>query len=155
MILIYETKNFILSVPSKPHIDRKDGGHIEIKPKKTISDRSKLNKKKACELMKLSMVAGEAFQTAMNKQKVDIGRINYQDNGNWSVFNPGGPHESLHLYGRAKSAKIQKYGQALYFPDRKTDFYKKNRPLTPEDIAEIQKQIKIVLNKKKYKDWKV
>lgn len=157
MTTFHETKNFYVetSTEKPPHVSREDGGHIVIRPKKKVSDRTKLDKKKAIELMKLTMVAGEAFQTAMKKQGVDVGRLNYQDNGNWSVFKPGGPPLHIHIYGRAKSAKIQKYGDALYFPQRSTGFYKKNKPLTPEDTAEIQKQIKIVLNKKKYKDWKV
>ena len=157
MAQVYETKNFTVETPTDkpPHISREDGGHLIIRPKKKVPDRTRLDRKKACELMKLTMIVGEAFQTAMKRQGVDVRRINYQDNGNWSVFKPGGLHFHLHVYGRAKLAKIQKYGEALYFPQRSTGFYDKNNPLTPEDIAEIQKQIKIVLNKKKYKDWRI
>jgi len=33
---IYSTRNFVLIVPNAPHIDREDGGHLEIKPKKIV-----------------------------------------------------------------------------------------------------------------------
>ena len=108
MVEIYETKNFKVVTPFEPHITREDGGHIMIIPKKDYCDRTQLPPKKAIELMRLTMITGEAFAKAMNKNGVDIGRINYQDNGNWSVFKPGGPILHIHIVGRAKSAKIQK-----------------------------------------------
>ncbi|MFA6119695.1 MAG: hypothetical protein WC688_07265, partial [Parachlamydiales bacterium] len=85
-----------------------------------------------------------------------IGRINYQDNGNWSVFKPEGPYLHIHLYGRAKSAKIQKYGDAVYLPQRETGFYDKFEPLNDGDIAEIKKQIEEISKQEKYQDsnWK-
>jgi hypothetical protein len=93
----------------------------------------------------------------MNNRGVDIGRINYQDNGNWSVFKPEGPYLHIHLYGRAKSAKIQKYGDATNFPQRETGFYDENEPLNDSDIAEIKKQIEEISKQEKYQDsnWNV
>jgi hypothetical protein len=41
--------------------------------------------------MKLSMVVGEAMKSALRSRGIDIGIINYQDMGNWGVFNPEGP----------------------------------------------------------------
>jgi diadenosine tetraphosphate (Ap4A) HIT family hydrolase len=67
------------------------------------------------------MIAGEAMKTALNKRGVDIERINYQENGNWL------PQFHLHLYGRARSSKIQEYGWALHFP-KDPSFYEKNEP---------------------------
>jgi hypothetical protein len=89
--------------------------------------------------MRLTMVVGVAMTVVMNKHGVDIGRINYQDNGNWSVFHPDGPHLHIHIYGRAKSALIQKYGQSLYFPhrDEQPEFYESLKPLTNDDVVEI------------------
>lgn len=116
MALIYETDNFIVEAVSKPHVARTDGGHIKITPKQRVIDRTELSPEKAEELMRLTMIIGEAMAKGMNKRGIDIGRINYQDNGNWSVFKPEGPYFHYHLYGRAKSAKVQKYGDACYFP---------------------------------------
>ena len=151
---IYESKNFLIGTLSqKPHISREDGGHIMIIPKVKYVDRTELSPEVATERVKLTMVIGQAMATAMNRQGVDIGRINYQDNGNWSVFSPEGPHLHVHLYGRAKSAKTQTYGEALHFPKPETGFYDNVIPMTDEDIAEIQKEIEALLLTEKYKNW--
>ena len=152
MAFIYETKNFIVEAPDKPHITRTDGGHIKITPKTKVLDRTELSPELAIELMRLTMIVGEAMTIAMNNQGIDIGRINYQDNGNWSVLKPEGPYLHIHLYGRAKSAKINKWGDACYFPQRETEFYDNFESLNENDIKEIQKQINIILNKEKYQD---
>ncbi len=39
MTIIYETQNFTIETPTKPHIDRNDGGHIIILPKVKLVDR--------------------------------------------------------------------------------------------------------------------
>ncbi len=154
MALIYETDNFTIETPGvKPHIDRNDGGHIWIHPKIRVEDRTKLSPELAKELMKLTMVTGEAMKKVMNEQGVNIGRINYQENGNWSVFDPQGPYLHVHLYGRAKSVKIQKYGEALHFPQMSTGFYDNNKPLTEEDIVDIQREIERLLQTEKYQKF--
>ncbi len=150
---IYQTENFIIErVLKTPHISREDGGHIIIRPKTDVSDRTKLTPELATELMRLTMVAGEAMTTALNRRGIDIGRINYQDNGNWSVFKPGGPHLHIHLYGRAKSAKIQKWGDACHFPHVETGFYDSFEPLNDGDIEEIKKEIETLFKGDKYQD---
>lgn len=157
MSLIHETNNFFVETANEPQVTRSDGGHIVIYPKKRVVDRTLLTPKHAIELIRLTMVVGEAMTVALNKQGIDIGRINYQDNGNWGVFEPEGPHLHIHLYGRAKSAKIQKYGDSLNFPHSENGFYDNCEPLNKEDIAAIQEQIKLILKKSKYKDtaWKL
>lgn len=154
MVLIYETQDFVIEAVDKPHITRSDGGHIIIKPKIRLSYRQQLTPKQAIEMMKLIIITGEAMTSVMNRRGVDIGRINYQDNGNWSVFKPEGPYLHVHLYGRAKSAKVQKYGDACYFPhkEEKPEFYENNEPLNEGDVEEIHKEIEILLNQEKYKD---
>jgi diadenosine tetraphosphate (Ap4A) HIT family hydrolase len=154
MVLIFKTKNFIVEAVDKPHIDRDDGGHIRISPKIHVVDRQHLPTKLAIELMRLTVVVGEAMTTVMNKRGIDIGRINYQDNGNWSVFKPEGPYLHYHLYGRAKSAKYQKYGEAGYFPLMETNpkYYARFKPLNNGDIKGIKKEIDRLLKTKKYSD---
>lgn len=153
MNIIYESRHFIVEVPSFPLIDRADGGHIVINPKVRVSDLPTLTNVQAIELMQLIRVAGKAMEITMNKQGVDIGRINYQDNGNWGVFLPEGPYQHFHIYGRAKSAKKQPYGQSLFFPHKNEnpDFYKDNLPLTPEDIIAIRKQMEELVKQKEYR----
>jgi len=155
MAFIYETKNFTVEAPDKPHISREDGGHIKITPKQKFVDRTELSPELAIELMKLTMIIGKAMTIGMNNRGIDIGRINYQDNGNWSVFKPDGPYLHIHLYGRAKSAKIHKWGDACCFPQRSTGFYNNFEPLNNEDIKEIQKQIQRISQEEKYqyKNW--
>ncbi|MBP6882560.1 MAG: hypothetical protein KBC15_03330 [Candidatus Levybacteria bacterium] len=151
MAKIFETENFTIESPDeKPHITRLDGGHIWILPKVGISDRTKLSPSLAKELMMLTMITGEAMTTVMNEQGVDIGRINYQENGNWSVFDPKGPYLHEHIYGRAKSAMIQKYGDALHFPHLETGFYDDNQPLTSDDCDKIKVVIERLLQEDRY-----
>lgn len=154
---IYETENFIVEAVEQPHITRSDGGHIKIYPKVRKVDRTELNPNEAIEVMRLTMIVGEAMSEVMNNRGVDIGRINYQDNGNWSVFKPEGAYFHIHLYGRAKSANIQKYGDATHFPQRETGFYDGYEPLNDEDNAEIKNKIEEIFKQEKYRDsnWKI
>lgn len=151
-MLIYETNNFIIEAVEAPHISREDGGHIKISPKVKVVDRTQLSSELAIEAMRLTMVVGEAMVTVLNKRGIDVGRVNYQDNGNWSVFAPEGPYFHIHLYGRAKSAKVQKWGDACYFPQRKTGFYDSFQPLNEDDVVGIREEIKRILKQPKYQD---
>jgi diadenosine tetraphosphate (Ap4A) HIT family hydrolase len=154
MTHIHSTNNFTIEAPDKPHIDRNDGGHIKISPKNRIPDRQHLSPQLAIELMRLTIVTGAAMTQVMNEHGVDIARINYQDNGNWSVFKPEGPYLHIHLYGRAKSAQIQPYGQAAFFPhpDDRPDFYENLKPLTSHDVEAIRAEIETLLASEKYSD---
>lgn len=154
MTIIFASKNFLVELPKRPEIDRNDGGHINICPKVRVVNRQQLTPKQAIELMRLTTVVGEAMTKVMNKNGVDIGRINYQDNGNWSVLKPEGPFLHVHIYGRAKSAKIHKYGQACYFPhiDEEPEFYENMKPLNKKDIKDIKQEIERLLKLKKFSD---
>lgn len=152
--LIFESRNFLVEAPDKPHLDRSEGGHIKISPKERVPDRQALRPGQAIELMRLSIVTGEAMQAVLNENGVDIGRINYQDNGNWSVFKPEGPYLHVHLYGRAKSAKTNPYGQACFFPHPDDDpaRYENLEPLRPTDIIGIRSRIELLLGQEKFSD---
>ena len=152
MAEIYQTKNFIVEAPDHPLVDRNDGGHIKISPKVRVADRQALNPKLAVEVMRLTMVVGSAMAKVMNEHGVDVGRINYQDNGNWSVFKQEGPSFHLHLFGRAKSAKINKYGDAIFAGHREAGFYDNFKPLNQDDIEEIKKEIEKLFKEDKYSD---
>ncbi len=147
MAIIFETANYTIEAPDRPHIDRLDGGHIVINPKVTVEDRTQLSAPLAKELMKLTMIAGEAMKIALHKQGIDVGRINYQDNGNWR-------HElHIHLYGRSKSATKQKYGEALHFPKPAKGFYEGLEPLNADDVKLIKIEIARLLETKKYQSF--
>lgn len=149
MALVYETANFTISAPVQPHVSRSDGGHLIINPKVTVEDRTQLSRELAIEFMLISMVAGSAMKTVLTRQGIDIGRINYQDNGNWR-------HElHLHLYGRARNAGIQRYGQPLSLPPTAQAFKEQMgnlEPLRADDVAALKAEIVSLLASPKYRD---
>ncbi len=154
-MLIYETKNFIVESHEKPFISRTDGGHIRIRVKDdSITDRTKLDPKTATELMRLTMVVGEAMETAMNNLGIPVVKINYQDMGNWAWKTNTKPFLHIHVFGRASNAVKQIWPESVYLPDRGTGFYDGFEPLNNEDIEEIKKQIDIVLQEEKYGEEK-
>ncbi|MFH0952143.1 MAG: HIT domain-containing protein [Patescibacteria group bacterium] len=142
MALIYESENFILESHEKPEIDRLEGGHIKIIPKNEVNDRTKLSPKLAIELMRFTIVAGRAMIVGMKKRGVDIGRINYQENGNWR------PNLHIHLYGRAVNAKVQKYGDPI-ISGHQEGF----RPLDPDDIAAVKAELDKLFTKEEFSDY--
>ena len=156
MAMIYESENFFVEAVEKPHVDRDDGGHIKISPKVRLLDRQQLSPKHAIELMKLTIVVGQVMTKVMNEHGVDIGRINYQDNGNWTVFKPEGSYLHIHLYGRAKSAKTHKYGQACFFPhkEEKPEYYENFKPLNENDVKDIKIEIERLFKEEKFSDSK-
>jgi len=130
MVTIFETKNFIIESHEKPEVSREEGGHIKISPKIDYKDRTELPKELAIEFMELSIISGKAMKIAMAKQGIKIGRINYQENGNWK------PSLHLHLYCRATDAKLQKYGDPI-LPGNKPEYKKLNET----DIKLIREEI--------------
>jgi len=143
-MIIYETENFIVESHEEPEIDRLEGGHVKISPKISIEDRTKLSPEQAIELMRLTMIVGEAMIKAMAQIGVEIGRINYQDNGNWK------PELHTHLYCRAKNAVMQKYGDPI-IPGHKNEY----KPLNEDDIKRINQSISEIEKQDKYdsKNW--
>jgi diadenosine tetraphosphate (Ap4A) HIT family hydrolase len=141
MAIIYETKNFILESHERPEVDRLEGGHVKISPKVSVEDRSELTPKQAIELMCFTIVSGEAMKIAMKQIGVKIGRINYQDNGNWT------PHLHVHLYCRAEGATMQKYGDPIT-PGYKGEY----SPLNKEDIQRIKKELASLFEMGKFSD---
>ena len=150
MALIYETEYFIIESREPPHMSRADGGHIVISPKVPLHDRTEMTASQAKEFIKLSMVAGEAMKKGMGRQGIEIGRINYQDNGNFNV------KFHLHLYGRAVNAPTQPFGTTMITPRTKAEFveYIRNlEPLLADDIAAIREEIEILMESEKYQEF--
>jgi diadenosine tetraphosphate (Ap4A) HIT family hydrolase len=149
MKTVFEAQHFTIVVPDRPHVSRLDGGHVIINPKVTVADRTLLTREQAVELVKLTMVAGEAMKTVLNRRGVDIWRINYQDNGNWRT------ELHVHLYGRARSSNLQPYGHFLSIPLTAEAFKQQAdlEPLDAEDIAELRAEIERLLATEKYKNF--
>lgn len=150
MAVIYEARHFVLRTLDQPHVSRSDGGHIVIDPKVVVEDRTQLSREQAIELVKLTMVGGAAMKTVLTRKGINIGRINYQDNGNWRA------ELHVHLYGRAQGATLQPFGHALAFPPTREAFRKemgKLEPLREDDIVEIRAEIVHLLAGDKYRDF--
>jgi len=153
MAEIYQTENFIVETRERPFLSRTDGGHVRIKVKdESITDRTKLDPKTAIELMRLTMVVGEALQIAMNNLGIPVIKINYQDMGNWAYKENKLPFLHVHIFGRAPNATKQIWPESVYLPDRKTGFYDGFEPLNENDIAEIKKEIEKIFSQEKYSD---
>ncbi len=149
MQTVFEAQHFNIYVPDRPHVSRPDGGHMIIRPKAAVTDRTQLTREQAIELMKLTMVAGAAMHSILNRRGIDIWRINYQDNGNWR------PELHVHLYGRAKSSKMQPYGHFLTIPPTPEAFNLQPglEPLNAEDVTELRAEIERLLATEKYKNF--
>jgi diadenosine tetraphosphate (Ap4A) HIT family hydrolase len=150
MALIYETNNFIVEAFEKPHIDRDDGGHIKIYPKKEIEEMADLSPKLATEFMRLIVVVGKAMEKGMNIRGLKIMTINYQVMGNWAYKKDEKPYFHIHLYGRARDAKYQPYTEAVNLPDRSSGFYDKFKPLNKQDVRVIKEEIEKLFQEEKY-----
>lgn len=144
MAIIHESKHVRVIIPEKPHISRVDGGHIILALQIDVEDRTKLSPEQAVELMKFTMVVGESMKTVLAKSGIDIGRINYQDNGNWT------PSLHIHVYGRAKGATKQKYGTPLLFPATLEEFNAQHR----ENFEVFTPQMPNKQNAR-YEEWRI
>ncbi len=150
--VIYETDNFTVCIPGSPHIPRGDGGHLWVRAKnKAYSNRCDLPPDEAVELMRLTMLTGEAMTAGLKNRGIELVRINYQENGNWAHKSNRLPVLHIHLYGRTEHPKTQTWPEALVFPAKETGFYDGFERLDEGDTAEILKQIKLLENSDKYK----
>ena len=149
-MVVYEAVHFEIVVPERPHVTRADGGHLIINPKVALEDRTKLSREQALELVKLTMLAGEAMKTVLTRKGIPIGRINYQDNGNWR-------HElHVHLYGRSRNATIQPWGTFLQIPPTRDAFNASMgnlEPLNAEDARDLRAEIDRLLASEKYREF--
>ena len=127
------------------HVTRNDGGHIRIVVKRQgVRSLSDLRRKELMALGEAMRLASGALKYALTENGVPIGRVNCQINGNWSDLYGTDSAFCVHIYGRARNAKKQPFGQALNFPSPREnpDFYDGNEPLTDKDIALICEYVK-------------
>ena len=151
-ITIYETANFKVEVVPRPHVSREEGGHLRIKSKeKYFSSRMDFDSNEAKEVMRLSMMAGEALKRAMILRGIPIVRINYMEAVNWAAKSGKPFFFHIHVYGRAENAKIQIWPEAVQLPSRDTGFYDNFLPLDSDDIVELKKQFSMIEKEEKYR----
>lgn len=150
--VIFETVNFTVCVPGMPHIPREEGGHLWIRAKnKQTSCTSELSPKEAVEVVRLTMLTGEAMIAGLKNRGIDIVRINYQENGNWAYKSDKKPVFHIHLYGRTENSKTQKWPEALVLPAKETGFYNGFERLNEQDTEEILNEMRRLEDSDKYK----
>jgi len=138
MALIYETENFKLESIDKPFIDRLEGAHVQISPKSEVTDRAKLSSELKEELDEFTTLVGKAIKLGRRKRGVEIGRIDFQDDGDENQKLP------VQMYFRAIGATKQRYSKPIV-PEYKTEY----QPLDDEDIRVIIKEIKKLMKREK------
>jgi diadenosine tetraphosphate (Ap4A) HIT family hydrolase len=165
MPVIFETDKYVVVGHEQPHHDRNNGGHAKVSPKKKYSDRTKMPMDLYVGLMQLVTITGEAITNVMRSKGVDVVRINYQDNGNWSYFPDmkKEPHIHIHLYVRSNNEvhpitdkRFKSFPNALYFPYRGDvpEYYESFQPYSKEDCVDFRIEIKRLLETQKYKEVK-
>ncbi|MCK9410161.1 MAG: hypothetical protein WCX28_08750 [Bacteriovoracaceae bacterium] len=102
MAYICTAEDFIVEAVYRPLGTRTDRGHIAIFPKIRVKNRTRLSPRLAIELMWLTMLSEEAMSVEMDNREIDVGNINYEDNGNWGVFLLEGTFLHVYLYRRVK-----------------------------------------------------
>ena len=107
MPIILQTASLRLEAPERPEVSREDGGHLKISPRHPYVDRMEMPPEMVCEMSLLSILAGKALRRALGEQGIELGRINFQDNGNWV------PQQHLHIYGRAINAVYHPFGHPI------------------------------------------
>lgn len=149
--IIASTETFVVEVPERPFVSREEGGHLRIMSKIKVKDRTELSNEQAIEYTLLSMAIGKALERAMTERGVEIGNVNWQEMGNWSVYKPGGILLHMHVFGRAKTAVRQKYGEAMQLPFRETGFYDTFEKLDAQDVVVVKRALAEVLAEEKYR----
>lgn len=132
-MLIVESDNFTLESHEAAEVSRTDGGHLVINPKTTVNDRTELSADLVKEMALLTNVAGSAMKDGLAERGIELGRINYQDNGNWRS------ELHIHLYGRAINATYHIYGEPIKAARTKAEKIVQT-PITPEDCGAIREQ---------------
>lgn len=152
-MLIIESPNFVVESAEKPLVTRDDGGDIRIKVKdESITDRTKITPKIAIELIRLTMIVGEALEVVMNQLGIPVVKVNYHDMGNWAYKKGEKPFLHIHVFGRAQNAVYQIFPEAVYLPDRSTGFYDKFEPLNENDVIEIKEYIEKLFLEDRFSD---
>lgn len=165
MPIVLQTNKFIVQGHDQPHHDRDNGGHAKVSPVEKYGDRTQMPMDLYLTMMQLVMISGEAITNVMRSKGIEVVRINYQDNGNWSYFPSINtePQVHVHLYVRSKNEKhptnhpkFQPFPQAIFngFRDDFPEYYESLKPYTQQDCSDIKLEIDRLLETDKYKGVK-
>jgi diadenosine tetraphosphate (Ap4A) HIT family hydrolase len=139
----------VVTLPALVLIDRADGGHLVVEPRRPVWERSALSARELAGWSRLVAAAGAAMLECLPQLRE--GCVNYWEAGNWALHDaaePAGPKAvrdsrrvHLHLFGRSRDARHPAWlwGEAPAFPrfaDR-LSWARGFRPLTSRECASI------------------
>src|SRR5690348_10134622 len=107
-LLITRCEEAIVLVPSRSHISPRDGGHLVVTLPRHVPSRLELIPGDLLALDFGTVVAAFALRHVF-----DATLQNFQENGNWAADDPSRMHVHIHVYGRARDAIDQPYGEAI------------------------------------------
>ena len=102
-----------LVAPGGVHVEAADGGHLIAVPLRHAQTRWDLSLSEVAGIHVLSYVGAIILQEAFR-----AGWWNVQENGNWGLGTPSGPHMHAHIYGRTLDSVVHPYGEAVRLPKR-------------------------------------
>jgi len=145
--VVYEDKYFVVNVPESPLNCRDDGGHLVMRKREKVTDRSDMTYEEAVDFIRISMAVGKGMYEVLG-----IERMNYEDLGNWGLDDPGGAKMHLHFFGRSKVQIHQIRGQHMFLYPKDHPIYSGHlKPFTDEDIEKLRAKVKNVLMGEKYR----
>jgi diadenosine tetraphosphate (Ap4A) HIT family hydrolase len=124
-------------IPTPAHLSPADGGHLLVVPKRHTSSRNEWTDGEVLSVHHHSIAAARALRDAGWADW-----INYQENGNWSVDSPAGPHSHLHVYGRSRSSKLHPFGEPLVLPTS-SEAPIAVRPLSESERAALERSFRV------------
>jgi diadenosine tetraphosphate (Ap4A) HIT family hydrolase len=143
---VYEDRYYVVTAPNSPLNCADDGGHLILFKKAPVTDRSDLSMEEAIDFMRVSMAVGKAMYAVLG-----IERMNYEDLGNWSVDEPGGPKMHLHFMGRARRQVHQIRGQHIaLFPKGHPIYDAHLKPLDDRTVLRLRAAVTQILREPKY-----
>lgn len=110
-LVVFESLRVI--APRRLHNAGTDGGHLIVLPRRHVLTRWDLEFSEVAAMHVLSYVCKVALERSCGATW-----WNLQENGNWGLSRPSGPHMHLHVYGRRRDSVRQPYGEALVLPKR-------------------------------------
>jgi diadenosine tetraphosphate (Ap4A) HIT family hydrolase len=125
--------------PAVPMVYREDGGHLILLPNRHVTDIQYFTREESLEYISLCQSVSRVMYDLLPKFGIDLGRINYHDNGNLEADKKIGAHQHLHFFGRSRDAKRQVWKSNLYFPtfDPANEYYKNSTHFSPEEKRAI------------------
>ena len=131
---LVRTERAMLLLPNAPHISVHDGGHLLVTTRRHVASRVDYSDQEAREVHQLTVLGARAL---LDLAWADW--INFQENGNWSVDTPAGPHSHTHVYGRSRASTNQRFGEPLRLPTSAELLATPVLALTPLEITGLRR----------------